>query len=199
MYLESPRSFRLRARDQHCPDDNRGQTSMTSACKAPQISLRSDRFTSVRAAIMGNVGMLIAFQVGHDDAEEFAPVFEHQNIDTLTGLDRGLVAVRPTRSGEAQPPFVGHTLPDIGRQYANERALISELSRQPVMADHTRSCNGSLSGGCSKLDTGAIHPDYPEPGISVKPLRRKLPLAEGLSTATPWKGSRDRRPVFQSL
>jgi hypothetical protein len=85
---------------------------------------------SVRAAIIGNVGTLIAFQVGHDDADELAPVFEHQNIDALTGLDRGLVAVRLTRNGETQPPFVGHTLPEIGRPYLNRRALISERSRR---------------------------------------------------------------------
>src|SRR3954454_747746 len=74
---------------------------------------------SVRAAIIGNVGTLIAFQVGHDDAEELAPVFEHPNIDTLTGLDRGLVTVRLTLNGAAQQPFVGHTVPEIGRQYVN--------------------------------------------------------------------------------
>jgi hypothetical protein len=85
---------------------------------------------SVRAAIIGNIGTLIAFQVGHDDAEELAPVFEHENIDTLTGLSRGEVAVRLTRSGQAQPPFVGHTIPEIGRQYADRRGVISERSRR---------------------------------------------------------------------
>jgi energy-coupling factor transporter ATP-binding protein EcfA2 len=85
---------------------------------------------SVRAAIIGNVGTLIAFQVGHNDAEEIAPVFEHPNIDILTGLDRGEIAVRLTQSGKAQPPFVAHTVPDICRQYANRRALISERSRR---------------------------------------------------------------------
>jgi hypothetical protein len=29
-----------------------------------------------------------------------------------------------------QPPFVGHTIAEIGRQYANRRALISERSRR---------------------------------------------------------------------
>jgi hypothetical protein len=85
---------------------------------------------AVRAAIIGNIGTLIAFQVGHDDAEELAPVFEHSNIDILTSLDRGEIAVRLTRSGKAQPPFVAHTVPDIGRQYANRRALISERSHR---------------------------------------------------------------------
>jgi hypothetical protein len=84
----------------------------------------------VRAAIIGNIGTLIAFQVGHDDAEELAPVFEHKDIDTLTGLDRGEITVRLTQNGKAQPPFIGHTIPEIGRHYADRRALISQRSRR---------------------------------------------------------------------
>ena len=85
---------------------------------------------AVRAAIIGNVGTLMAFQIGHDDAEELAPVFEHPNIDTLTGLDRGQVAVRLTRGGEAQAPFVGNTFPGIGRRYEGRRAILPERSRR---------------------------------------------------------------------
>lgn len=85
---------------------------------------------AVRAAIIGNVGTLIAFQVGHDDAGELAPVFDHQNIDTLTGLSRGQIAVRLTRSGEAQAPFVGNTFAELGRRYKDHRAIVSERSRR---------------------------------------------------------------------
>lgn len=85
---------------------------------------------AVRAPIIGNVGTLIAFQVGHDDAEELAPVFEHPNIDTLTSLSRGQVAVRLTRDGEAQPPFIGDTFAEIGRCYPDRRMLIAERSRR---------------------------------------------------------------------
>src|SRR5215213_7445932 len=50
----------------------------------------------IRDAIIGNAGTIIAFQNGLDDAEVLAPVFEHPSIDTLTGLNRGEIAIKLT-------------------------------------------------------------------------------------------------------
>src|SRR5215213_3892724 len=85
---------------------------------------------SVRAAIIGNVGTLVAFQVGHDDAEELAPVFEHPNIDTLTGLNRGEVAIKLTQNGQAQQPFLGYTYTQVGKAYEGRRAVVLEQSHR---------------------------------------------------------------------
>ena len=85
---------------------------------------------SVRAAITGNVGTLVAFQVGHEDAEELAPVFAPYGFDTLTRLSRGQVAVRVTREGEAQEPFLGYTYTDSGRHYDGRRVAVLEQSRR---------------------------------------------------------------------
>ena len=83
---------------------------------------------SVRAAIIGNVGTLIVFQLGHEDAAELEPVFAPHGVDTLTGLNRGQVAVRLTTNGEAQDPFIGETFPELGRRYEGRRAAVLDQS-----------------------------------------------------------------------
>jgi hypothetical protein len=85
---------------------------------------------SVRAAIIGNIGTLVSFQLGHEDADELAPVFAPYGFDTLTRLSCGEVAVRVTRNEEAQEPFIGYTLPDAGRRYEGRRAAVLDQSRR---------------------------------------------------------------------
>lgn len=85
---------------------------------------------SVRAAIIGNMGTLAAFQLGHEDADELAPVFAPYGFDTLTRLSRGQVAVRMTREGEAQEPFLGYTYAEAGRRYDGRRQAVLEQSRR---------------------------------------------------------------------
>jgi hypothetical protein len=68
----------------------------------------------VRSAIMGNVGTLIAFRVGAEDArslaKEFAPEFE---INDLISLPNRQFCVRMQVRGEFVRPFSGRTV-DIG-------------------------------------------------------------------------------------
>jgi hypothetical protein len=84
----------------------------------------------IRDAIIGNAGTLIAFQCGLDDAEVLAPYFEHPNIETLTGLDRGQIATKLTVAGQVQPPFISHTYMEIGRRYGGQRSVVLEQSRR---------------------------------------------------------------------
>jgi hypothetical protein len=84
----------------------------------------------VRDAIIGNAGTLIAFQNGFDDADVLAPVFEHPNIELLTGLNRGQIATKLTVNGQTQPPFIAHTYMEIGRRYEGHRSVILEQSRR---------------------------------------------------------------------
>ena len=85
---------------------------------------------SVRAALIGNVGTLLAFELGHEDADELAPVFNPYGVETLTRLRCGEVAVQVTRNGEAQEPFLGYTLPDAGRRYDGRRQAVLAQSRR---------------------------------------------------------------------
>lgn len=65
----------------------------------------------VRSAIMGNVGTLVAFRVGAEDAKtlakEFAPEFE---VDDLISLPNRQFCVRMLVRGEFVRPFSGRTI-----------------------------------------------------------------------------------------
>jgi len=84
---------------------------------------------SVRAAIIGNVGTLITFQVGHEDAAELEPALGY-NVDTLTSLSRGEVVARLIKNGEAEETFIGGTYPEFGRRWEDRREMVREQSRR---------------------------------------------------------------------
>jgi len=83
----------------------------------------------VRAAVFGNVGTLISFQLGHDDAEELAGEFAPYVPNSLTGLNRGDVCVRSIMGGMTGEPFFGKTIREVGWSYAS-RAKVVEQSRR---------------------------------------------------------------------
>jgi energy-coupling factor transporter ATP-binding protein EcfA2 len=85
---------------------------------------------SVRAAIIGNLGALVAFQLGHDDADELAPVLHPYGIEALTWLGRGQVAVRISTDGNVAVPFLGETFPEIGARFDDQRRAVLEQSRR---------------------------------------------------------------------
>lgn len=84
---------------------------------------------AVRAAVFGNVGTLISFQLGFDDAEELAGEFSPYVANALTDLDRGAVCVRSIRGGMTGEPFFGKTISEVGWSYAS-RAKVIEQSRR---------------------------------------------------------------------
>ncbi len=65
----------------------------------------------VRATAFGNVGTIIVFAVGGDDAEylakEFTPVF---NADDMTRLNTREMYIKMSIDGKITPPFSAHTL-----------------------------------------------------------------------------------------
>jgi hypothetical protein len=85
---------------------------------------------SVRAAIVGNLGALVAFQLGHDDADELAPVLDPYGIEALTWLNRGQVAVRISTGGNVAVPFLGETFPEVGERFDDQRRVVLEQSRR---------------------------------------------------------------------
>ena len=84
----------------------------------------------VRAAVFGNVGTLIAFQVGHDDAEELAGEFAPYVPNSLTGLYRGEVCVRTVMGGMTGEPFFGKTIREVGWGYASREKVIGQSRRR---------------------------------------------------------------------
>lgn len=83
----------------------------------------------VRAAVFGNVGTLIAFQVGYDDAVALVGEFRPYVPDVLTGLYRGEIVVRTVMGGTTGAPFLGATIKETSRSYGS-RAKVVEQSRR---------------------------------------------------------------------
>jgi hypothetical protein len=84
---------------------------------------------AVRAAIIGNIGTLITFQVGHEDAAELEHVLGYP-VDTLTALNRGEVVARLMQEGQAQQPFIGQTYPYLDFAFPGRRAAVLDQSRR---------------------------------------------------------------------
>jgi type IV secretory pathway TraG/TraD family ATPase VirD4 len=83
----------------------------------------------VRDAVFGNVGTLVSFQLGHDDAEEIAGEFAPYRPERLTDLYRGEVCVRTVAGGVTAPPFWGSTIAEVGWRYRSREKVIAQ-SRQ---------------------------------------------------------------------
>lgn len=80
--------------------------------------------------MIGNLGTLILFQVGHDDAEELVGVMEPYSVERLTWLDRGQVAVRISTGGNVGVPFIGYTYEEVGEWFGRQRGVVIEQSRR---------------------------------------------------------------------
>jgi energy-coupling factor transporter ATP-binding protein EcfA2 len=84
----------------------------------------------IRQAVFGNVGTLIAFRIGHPDAEvmekEFGNTFP---ASTLADLDRYEAVVKLLEDGTNQTPFRAKMLPPLENRVARKGKLIT-LSRQ---------------------------------------------------------------------
>jgi len=84
----------------------------------------------IRAAVLGNVGTLVAFQVGYDDAEALAGEFMPYGTDVLTGFSRGEVVVRAVAGGTTSASFLGSTIARVGWRYANQEKVIEQSRRR---------------------------------------------------------------------
>jgi len=87
--------------------------------------------TTVRDAVFGNVGTIIAFRVGATDAEflekEFTPQFL---IEDLINLPQYKIYLRLMVNGVSSDPFSADTLPPLGKQ---------DLGNAQAVIDYTRS------------------------------------------------------------
>jgi hypothetical protein len=84
---------------------------------------------AVRDAVFGNVGTLISFMVGHDDAEELAGEFAPYSPEKLTELSRGEVCARTVVDGATTAPFSGSTIAEVGWSHRSREKVITQ-SRQ---------------------------------------------------------------------
>jgi hypothetical protein len=92
----------------------------------------------IQDAIFGNVGSIVAFRVGAEDAERLARELTEYSPATLRSLPRGMVCARLLQSGEIGQPFLGQISAPVphgrGRdtnirlqsrqRYARDRAIV---------------------------------------------------------------------------
>jgi hypothetical protein len=83
---------------------------------------------SVANAVWGNIGSMIAFQVGSDDAKRLAIQFsqfpDQIGPENLTGLPKYTALARLLINGTPSQPFTMQTLPPPTNQHDSERAAI---------------------------------------------------------------------------
>ncbi|MDB6123207.1 MAG: hypothetical protein JWQ71_2200 [Pedosphaera sp.] len=80
----------------------------------------------VRQAVFGNVGTLIAFRVGHTDAEAVEKEFGNQfPATTIVDLDRYEAIVKLLENGTNKQPFRAKTLPPLENRVGRKHKLIA--------------------------------------------------------------------------
>lgn len=81
--------------------------------------------TRVRDAVFGNVGTLVTFRVGADDAEflakEFVPTFDETDLVNLTKYD---IYLKLMIDGVASNPFSATTLPPLPKDQMNAEKIV---------------------------------------------------------------------------
>jgi len=81
---------------------------------------------SIQQAVFGNVGTLIAFRVGHTDADVLAKEFGQDFVaEQFVALNQYEVFVRLSENGRAAAPFRGNTLPPIENPFGRKEKLIA--------------------------------------------------------------------------
>jgi hypothetical protein len=90
----------------------------------------------VQQAVMGNVGSIITFRVGGDDAvklkPEFAPIFD---VKDMINLGVGEFYVKMTIDGESYDPFSAETLRVLPATHTSYKQLIIDASRRKYAMD----------------------------------------------------------------
>ncbi len=82
-------------------------------------------------AVLGNVGSIIIFRVGGDDAVKLAPEVEPTfEVKDMIKLGVREFYIKMTIDGEAYEPFSAATLDIFPPPYASNKDKIRELSRQ---------------------------------------------------------------------
>ncbi len=145
----------------------------------------------VRDAVFGNIGTLISFRVGAEDAEflekEFAPEFTASDLVNLSKFD---VYLKLMIDGMASRPFSATTLPPYSKQEKSYRDKVIALSRERYASskEEVEKKIASWSGFGSKT-------------IESEAIQRKRELFDavcahcGEKTKLPFKPD-GRRPVY---
>lgn len=89
------------------------------------------RSSRVRDAIFGNIGTIIAFRVGAEDAEYLLPEFAPEiTIEDFVNLGKYHIYLKLMIDGITSAPFSAVTLPPALKEFASEKEKIIRVSRE---------------------------------------------------------------------
>jgi len=127
--------------------------------------------------VFGNVGTLIAFRVGHPDAEILEKEFGKALLaSTLADLDRYQAAVKLLEEGENHTPFLAKMVPPIQNRVGRKDKLIArsrERFATPRVVVEQRLARWMAPGANTPQESGRTKNHRPKTGSSGN--RRKLP------------------------
>lgn len=157
LYVDEFQNFATQSFATILSEARKYRLSLTMANQYVGQLLIGDRDSSLRDAVFGNVGTLISFQVGSDDAEDLSLQFEEMALPKdILSLPKYHAYMRLMIDGIPSKPFSVGTLPppkykqdegrvqvlrDLSRErYAEKRAVVEEkISRWAVSAAEGKS------------------------------------------------------------
>jgi len=179
--------------------------------------LVQDKNTVVRDAIFGNVGTIICFRIGADDAEflemEFDPTF---TMNDLVNLPKFNIILKLMINGVASTPFSANTLPPIAvrtdneekvimvsrERYANERTIVEEKIHKWMGAEFHADAAKSESQAMEQADVQEDFrykeksPVQPNPSVPRSAPRVEQPRREPRPVVAPTTPQRpEPRPI----
>ncbi len=144
---------------------------------------------TVLAAVVGNVGTMVAFRVGSTDAEilakEFAPTFVEED---LINLPKYHVYLKLMIDGVASRPFSALTMPPIGSPTASaERVVRVSRERYAVSREKIEDKISRWSGMSStaEMEMIEIEDRIASPSIVASPTEPSAPLKSEVQQLAP--------------
>jgi DNA helicase HerA-like ATPase len=120
---------------------------------------------SVKGAIFGNIGSIVCFQLGIEDAIRIALEFEPKlTRNDLINLDKTQIAVKISVQGRSSQPFLAKTLPPLFEKFGGKKEIFITESRKNYSRDRkeiNNIINQYLNGG-----------EGEEKKIEIKPKKR---------------------------
>ena len=110
--------------------------SLLSEIRKYGISLTlANQFTAqlsppIRQAVLGNVGSLICFRVGAEDAKDLSRELLPFTAESLSDLSRYEACCRLLKDGQPDQPTTIKTLPPFGRRHGRRAHLIEQSRRR---------------------------------------------------------------------